>query len=176
MFDEQLAALRSRLADASQAPSRARIPVYIGGHGEAAVERAARWGDGWIPGWQPFGVLRERIAKLRDRASAAGRDPQRIAIAVEMSATIAATHEGALRRYEESRFARHRRERDRSGRDLSLVTASNLVGSADSIREKVAVLAAAGVDECAALAFPAETQDELVEQWREFAEAVFARR
>lgn len=175
LFDERLAALRSRLAAASPAPSGGRIPLYIGGHGEAAAERASRWGDGWIPGWQPLPVLRERIAWLRDRAVAAGRDPQRIAIAVEMSATIAPTHEEAVRRYEGSRFARHRRERDRSGRDPSLVTASNLVGSAESIREKIAALAAAGVDECAALAFPAETQDELVEQWRAFAETIIAR-
>jgi len=176
MFDEQLTALRVRLAEASPAPSAGRIPLYMGGHGEAAVERAARWGDGWIPGWQPLPVLRERIAMLRDRAAGVGRDAKSIAIAVEMSATIASSHEQAVRRYEESRLARHRRERDRSGRDPSLVTASNLVGAAESIREKIAALAAAGVDECAALAFPAETQDELVEQWRAFAGAVLARR
>lgn len=172
IFEEKLAALRTRLADDSLTPSAARIPLYIGGHGAAAVARAARWGDGWIPGWQPLPALRERIAMLREGAAAAGRDAARIVVAVELSATIATRHEDAVRRYEESRFARHRRARDRSGRDPALIVASNLVGSADAIREKIAALAEAGVDECAALAFPAETQDELVEQWHRFAEVI----
>jgi alkanesulfonate monooxygenase SsuD/methylene tetrahydromethanopterin reductase-like flavin-dependent oxidoreductase (luciferase family) len=54
------------------------------------------------------------------------------------------------------------------------MTASNLVGSPDTIRERVAALAAAGVDACAALAFPAESTDELEEQWAMFAAEVIA--
>ncbi len=52
------------------------------------------------------------------------------------------------------------------------MAASNLIGGADEIRERVAALAAAGVDHCAALAFPAESVDELIEQWEQFATEV----
>ena len=52
------------------------------------------------------------------------------------------------------------------------MAASNLVGSPDTIRERVAGLAEAGVDHCAALAFPAESVGELVEQWQAFAAAI----
>jgi hypothetical protein len=52
------------------------------------------------------------------------------------------------------------------------MTASNLVGDRDTILGRVASLADAGVDHCAALAFPAETVDELIGQWQLFAEAV----
>jgi alkanesulfonate monooxygenase SsuD/methylene tetrahydromethanopterin reductase-like flavin-dependent oxidoreductase (luciferase family) len=52
------------------------------------------------------------------------------------------------------------------------MTASNLVGSADAIRERIAALAEAGVDHCAALAFPAESVTELLEQWQQFSTEV----
>jgi alkanesulfonate monooxygenase SsuD/methylene tetrahydromethanopterin reductase-like flavin-dependent oxidoreductase (luciferase family) len=170
-FDSAFASLR-RLLSEGQTATRAFIPLYIGGHGTAAVERAAREADGWIPGWQPLTVVRERVALLRDRAARLGRDPRSIAVAVELSARIENEHEVATRRYEASSLVTHRRARDRSGRDPGLMTASNLVGSGEAIREKIAALAEAGVDECAALAFAVETQDELVEQWQRFAEAI----
>jgi alkanesulfonate monooxygenase SsuD/methylene tetrahydromethanopterin reductase-like flavin-dependent oxidoreductase (luciferase family) len=174
LFDERFASLRRLLKD--QATVGTAIPLYVGGHGVAAVERAARDGDGWLPGWQPLAVLREHVALLRERAAATGRDASAIAIAVELSARIEERHEDAVRRYESSRLVTHRRARDRSGRDVALMTASNLVGSAETIREKVTALAASGVDECAAIAFTSETQDELTEQWQRFAEAIIQAR
>src|SRR5581483_118522 len=80
-FDELLAALRTlldegggtyrgrtvRFADVELAPAPLQrpLPLYIGGHGTEAVARAARWGQGWMPGWRPLGELRERVALLR---------------------------------------------------------------------------------------------------------------
>jgi len=187
-FEEMLGALRMllddgggtyrgrtvRFADVELAPAALQrpLPMYIGGHGTAAIARAARWGQGWMPGWRPLAELRERIAVLRERLASAGRDPHAVAIAPELSATIARRHEDAVARYESSRFVRHRHARDRTGRDPSAMTAANLVGSADAIRDRVAALAEAGVDHCAALAFPAESVDELIEQWQLFAEEV----
>jgi probable F420-dependent oxidoreductase len=187
-FEEMLGALRMlldegggtyrgrtvRFADVELAPAALQrpLPMYIGGHGTAAIARAARWGQGWMPGWRPLAELRERIAVLRERLAVAGRDPHAVAIAPELSATIARRHEDAVARYESSRFVRHRRARDRTGRDPAAMTVSNLVGSADAIRDRVAALAEAGVDHCAALAFPAESVDELIEQWQLFAEEV----
>jgi len=166
LFDEAIGVLRAQVP---------RVPLYVGGHGVAGVKRAARVGDGWIPGWQPFDVLAERIALLRRELERNGRNPGAVQIAVELSAHIAPRHEDAVREYEESRFVRHRRSRDTSGRDQSLMTASNLVGSPDAIKEKIARLDSLGVDECAALAFPAETLGELEEQWTRFAAEVLPR-
>jgi len=174
VFDEHLAALRGLLdgGDRAPAPVQRPIPIYVGGHGTRDVERAARHGQGWIPGWQPITVLRERVALLRARLADAGRDASAVEVAPELSATIAPRHEDAVGRYEASRFVRHRLSHDRTGRDGTLMTASNLVGSADAIRERVAVLAEAGVDHCAALAFPAESVTELLEQWHQFSTEV----
>jgi alkanesulfonate monooxygenase SsuD/methylene tetrahydromethanopterin reductase-like flavin-dependent oxidoreductase (luciferase family) len=174
VFDEHLAALRALLdsGDSAPAPVQRPIPLYVGGHGARDVERAARHGQGWIPGWQPITVVRERVALLRSRLAESGRDAHAVEVAPELSATIAPRHEDAVRRYETSRFVRHRLAHDRAGRDAGLMTASNLVGSADAIRERVAALADAGVDHCAALAFPAETVAELLEQWHQFSAEV----
>ena len=174
VFDENLAALRDLLERGDLAPASVQrpIPLYIGGHGTRAIERVARHGQGWIPGWQPIAVVRERVALLRARLDDAGRDPRAVEIAPELSATIATRHEHAVRRYETSRFVRHRLSHDRAGRDGALMTASNLVGSAAAIRERVAALAEAGVDHCAALAFPAESVTELLEQWHQFSTEV----
>src|SRR3954453_3579418 len=51
-----------------------RIPVVVGGNSDAALRRAAAWGDGWY-GFNLPGVdaVRERVDHLRSRASAAGR-------------------------------------------------------------------------------------------------------
>jgi len=166
LFDEAIGQLRAQ---------RPRIPLYVGGHGVDAIKRAARVGDGWIPGWQPFDVLAERIALLRRELERNGRDAGAVQIAVELSARIAARHEDAVRAYEGSRFVRHRRSRDTTGRDQSRMTASNLVGSPDTIKEKIARLESLGVDECAALAFPAESIDELEEQWTRFAAELLPR-
>jgi alkanesulfonate monooxygenase SsuD/methylene tetrahydromethanopterin reductase-like flavin-dependent oxidoreductase (luciferase family) len=166
LFDKAIAALRARL-DAERP-----VPIYVGGHTTKAIERAARWGQGWIPGWRPIAELREWIAHLWERASASGRDPRSIEVAPELSATIAQTHHEAVRRYESSRLFTHRRSRDRSGRPPGLMTESNLVGDRDTIKGKIAALEAAGVDHCAAIAFPAESEQELLEQWERFAQEV----
>ena len=159
----------------SPAPTQRPFPLYIGGHTKLAIERAARWGQGWIPGWRPIAELREWIARLRERATELGRGPTSVEVAPEVSATIAAIHEDAVRRYEASRFVRHRRSRDPAKRDPALMTVSNLVGSPEAIRERLAAFAEAGVDHCAAVAFPAETIDELLDQWRFFSAEILSR-
>jgi probable F420-dependent oxidoreductase len=61
-------------------------PIWIGGHTQAAIRRAARLGDGWHPiGLRPpAGLQPDEFAKaaavLRSQAEAAGRDPKAIAL------------------------------------------------------------------------------------------------
>jgi probable F420-dependent oxidoreductase len=66
------------------------IPVWIGGHTDAAVRRAARLGDGWHPIiLRPPGLLLPdayavRVRQLKDWAREAGRDPQAITLTVRV--------------------------------------------------------------------------------------------
>lgn len=51
----------------------ARLPILIGGHGEAALRRAATVGDGWMHGGGDPGDLPELLGKLRALLEEAGR-------------------------------------------------------------------------------------------------------
>ncbi len=54
-------------------PQPARPPLFVGGAAPHALERAVRWGDGWMPMASDPAALREPVADLRERAAAAGK-------------------------------------------------------------------------------------------------------
>lgn len=75
-------------------PRGGAVPVHIGGHTDAAADRAGRIGDGFFP----FGVDRERLpgllATMRAAAEDAGREPSAIEVTVSSFVT---TDAGAAR-------------------------------------------------------------------------------
>ncbi len=150
-------------------PRRNPFALWIGGHNMEMVERAARVGTGWLPGWRPWPELAERIKVLKDRATALGRDPDAIEIAPQFSLTIAQTAEEAERRYMASGLVAHRKSLAYTGRDLSKQVVANLVGSPDLIREKIAGLKEIGVDHACALMIPADSMAEFEDQVEWFA-------
>src|SRR5688572_29437475 len=101
LLDEGLAALRALFTEreASYAgahvafdrvelapkPQQSSFPIYIGGHNEQTVARAARFGQGWLPGWRPFEEIKTRTALLRQLTSEAGRDPHDVEAAVQFT-------------------------------------------------------------------------------------------
>jgi probable F420-dependent oxidoreductase len=65
------------------APAMPRLPrILIGGRGEAALQRTARFGDGWLPMWLSPEVLADRSARLHELASAAGRPEPSITLLI----------------------------------------------------------------------------------------------
>jgi alkanesulfonate monooxygenase SsuD/methylene tetrahydromethanopterin reductase-like flavin-dependent oxidoreductase (luciferase family) len=61
-------------------PVQRPIPVRIGGMAESALRRAGQLGDGWFPLSPPDDEARARLARLRDYAREAGRDPAALGI------------------------------------------------------------------------------------------------
>ncbi|MCY1144322.1 TIGR03619 family F420-dependent LLM class oxidoreductase [Actinoplanes sp. Pm04-4] len=55
-----------------------RIPIVLGGRGEAALERIARRADGWLPTGMPAAAVQETLTRLRQMAEKRGRDPYEI--------------------------------------------------------------------------------------------------
>lgn len=153
-------------------PRRQPFALWVGGHNMETVERAARVGTGWLPGWRPWHELEERIGYLKRRAVELGRDPADIEIAPQFSLTIARTAEEAERRYMESGLVAHRKSLAYTGRDLSKQVVANLVGSPDLIREKVDGLRKIGVDHACALMIPADSMAEFEDQVEWFAKTV----
>jgi alkanesulfonate monooxygenase SsuD/methylene tetrahydromethanopterin reductase-like flavin-dependent oxidoreductase (luciferase family) len=56
-------------------PRPAKPPIYVGGAPPHALERAVRYGDGWLPMGGDAARLKAPIAELQDRVVAAGREP-----------------------------------------------------------------------------------------------------
>jgi len=153
-------------------PKQNPFPLYIGGHNMKAVERAASIGYGWLPGWRPLHEIEERIQALHKYAHDAGRNPKEIEIAPQFSLLIGKTQEAAESTYMKSGLVAHRVSLAHTGRDPVHQVTANLVGSPQSIVEKIHRLKAMGVDHCAAMAVAVNNQEELIEQLHWFSEEV----
>ncbi|WP_369148787.1 LLM class flavin-dependent oxidoreductase [Streptomyces sp. R44] len=67
LTDAHLQALREAWADTAAYGDR-RIPVWIGGHSDAGLRRAVRFGDAWHPLRRTLPQLREGAARLKEYA------------------------------------------------------------------------------------------------------------
>ena len=71
-----------RITDAglNPLPVQRPIPIWFGGQSEPVIRRTARLADGWMPEVEPDADGRASIARMRDYAREAGRDPDGIGI------------------------------------------------------------------------------------------------
>jgi probable F420-dependent oxidoreductase len=75
-------------------PLRRTIPIWLGGSADAVLERAGRLADGWFPLLRDPQRVAEDIAKVRQAAERAGRDPA--ALGFEATARAADGIEAAV--------------------------------------------------------------------------------
>jgi alkanesulfonate monooxygenase SsuD/methylene tetrahydromethanopterin reductase-like flavin-dependent oxidoreductase (luciferase family) len=66
--------------DPEPRPVQQPIPILIGGHSNAAMDRAARLGDGWIAAGMSPERLREMLPVLRAATERHGREPSSVAV------------------------------------------------------------------------------------------------
>jgi probable F420-dependent oxidoreductase len=66
--------------DPEPRPAQRPIPILIGGHSPAAMDRAARLGDGWIAAGVSPGRLAELLARLEVACERHGRDPSTLPV------------------------------------------------------------------------------------------------
>lgn len=61
------------------------IPVFLGGNSDAALGRAATWGDGWYAfNLRDVDAVAERVAFLYEQCEQLGRDPDELTVAVAL--------------------------------------------------------------------------------------------
>jgi probable F420-dependent oxidoreductase len=77
-------------------PWQSPPPIWIGGKSEAAIRRAARLGDGWIPSFITPEELRVGVEKVQDLAEAEGREVPADHFGTLINYTLAGTPEEAL--------------------------------------------------------------------------------
>jgi probable F420-dependent oxidoreductase len=85
--------------DPEPRPVQRPIPILIGGHSEAAIDRAGRLGDGWMAAAMSFGRLQEHLGRVRDAARRYDRDPASLMIHCSGGKPDSTIDD--LRRYEE---------------------------------------------------------------------------
>jgi probable F420-dependent oxidoreductase len=70
-------------------------PIWIAGRSEAAIRRAGRLADGYLPYLFSPERLRDSLAKVREEAEKAGRDPAAITCGIYQFICLADTYEEA---------------------------------------------------------------------------------
>ena len=94
-LDEGIDALRRAWAVSpgqrySQLPPADPVPVWVGGSSEAALRRAARRGDGWIPLFLAPDEYQAALGRLDKEAERVGRDPGAVARAAVVFVSVGA--------------------------------------------------------------------------------------
>jgi alkanesulfonate monooxygenase SsuD/methylene tetrahydromethanopterin reductase-like flavin-dependent oxidoreductase (luciferase family) len=120
LMDEGVAAMRAAWAsegpsDYAMLPRSAPVPLWFGGHSDAARRRAAETGDGWIPLFLTPDNYAAALVRLRSETEQAGRDPDDVVPGVFVFSCVGdddAAERGArwlsdLYRLPPKAFARH---------------------------------------------------------------------
>jgi alkanesulfonate monooxygenase SsuD/methylene tetrahydromethanopterin reductase-like flavin-dependent oxidoreductase (luciferase family) len=119
-------------------------PVWVGGWMDQAAQRAAKFGEGWIPGWLSPKEMARGCEILNKTATEHGRDPGKITIAVEKLAAIARTRDEALNlALPTIRASSQSYERDVDNVQFALDR--HIIGSVDDVRRRIDEFIEAGV-------------------------------
>lgn len=145
-------------------------PIWVGGWTDHAARRTGRLGDTWIPGWLSPSEMARGSGIVREAALEAGRDPDRISLAVEKLTVIARTRDAALERALPTvRTSSNTYERDVDNVQFALDR--HIIGSVDDVRRRVDEFVQAGVTHFE-LKLLYATMDELRSQLDLWAESV----
>jgi alkanesulfonate monooxygenase SsuD/methylene tetrahydromethanopterin reductase-like flavin-dependent oxidoreductase (luciferase family) len=142
LLDQSLAELpdwlQGRSTPALSPTISALPPIWVGGRSEAAMQRAARIGDGWLSTWMSPERIREQGDALAELAAAQGRPRPTVGLAI--SVHVDANEGRAREEAEDYTQAMY-------GMPFEKVARYTPVGSAERVAERIAAYANAGVEE-----------------------------
>jgi len=130
--------LQGRSTPALSPTISALPPIWVGGRSEAALERTARIGDGWLGTWMSPERIGQVRATLTEKAAAHGRPAPIIGLAI--SVHVDANEGRAREAAEDYTQAMY-------GMPFEKVARYTPVGSAERVAEQLVAYAQAGVEE-----------------------------
>lgn len=156
-------------------PVQDPFPVYVGGNHPNAMERAVRYGHGWLPAGLTPAEIEARSDELTALCEEYDRDPGEIDVAPQLIAYIQPDGGAARDSFADTQVYEHLRSlaastlKDQSIEDL---VDQNLIGSPDDLVRKLERYHDAGVTHFPAIIFAANDVDGLKDQMETFAETV----
>lgn len=85
LWTENLVSFNGRFHNLNQVsivppPIQRPIPIWFGGSSDAAMTRAARLGDGWMPIMAAYAQAEQKLGALKEQLKSFGRDPGKFGI------------------------------------------------------------------------------------------------
>jgi probable F420-dependent oxidoreductase len=156
-------------------PLQKKLPIYFGGNSAKHIRRVAESADGWIPAGMEPERLKGMVDEIKEKATAAGRNPAEIAIAPQYVVHVGKTNNDAIARFRQSQMYKHLVSLGKStlkAQKSLPMEDINLIGSPAAVIEKAERLKDAGVTHFLGLYFAANDVQELLDQMQLFAEEV----
>ncbi len=156
-------------------PIQDPFPLYSGGNSDNEIKRAVLYGNGWVGASLPIKSLTEKIETLRKIALEAGRDPAEFEIAPQVVVAMGKTHDQALKRFKASRMYTHLhtlRASTLRDEDTTQLIEANLIGTPQTIIDRIGVLKDVGVTMLASQSFLSPNVEDMMEHIQFFAEEV----
>lgn len=119
-------------------------PIWVGGWSKGSVQRAAEYGDGWIPGWLTPKEMAESAKELNYQATRYGRDADKITIAAEKYLSLSKDRDKAVAKALNT-IKQSRDTYERIVENLDLAMQAHVFGDPDAVNSKVDSFVDAGV-------------------------------
>jgi probable F420-dependent oxidoreductase len=156
-------------------PHQDPFPIYSCGNAEGTIQRAAKWGAGWMPAGMPAERLRSGVQRLRDYAAEAGRADVAIDVAPQLVLCLGRDPRAAMEKFSRSQAHEHLvslRASTLKGIDIAGYAEQNLIGSPEQVIDRIERLREAGATELAGMIVVADDEKDMAEQMELFSAEV----
>jgi probable F420-dependent oxidoreductase len=156
-------------------PRRSPYPLYVGGNATQVIERVAQFANGWMPAGISPEEFRHGVKRLETSLERHGRKLTEIEVAPQLVVRVGKTDRDAVRDFRKSGVYTHLaslKESTLKRENLANIERSNLIGSAETIIERVRAYEDGGASEMAGLILAVHTLSQYNSQIELFAEDV----